>query len=201
MSQEIDKLATALAIAQGQVEGAGKSSTNPFFKSKYADLQSVWSACRKALSDNGLSILQSPSTDGLRVTVETLLLHSSGQWVKGAIAVSAKEDTPQAVGSAITYLKRYALQSFAGVAPEDDDGEAAQGRGKAKSHVQVPAAPKGFEDWLTDLDSVSDEGTPALKKAWEDSKAEYRQYLTATNLKLWESMKERAATMTTELLV
>ena len=119
MSESVQELATALAKAQGAMEGAIRESSNPFFKSKYADLKSVWGACRGPLTTHGLSVVQSPSTDGVKVSVETLLLHQSGQWIKGTVSVSAKEDSPQAIGSCISYLKRYALQSFVGVAPED----------------------------------------------------------------------------------
>lgn len=198
-SDAINEIATALAKAQGQMSGATKDSANPFFKTKYADLASVWDACRKPLSDHGLALIQSPSVDGVRVSVDTLLTHTSGQWMKGTVSVSAKEDSPQAVGSCITYLRRYALQSFAGVAPEDDDAEAAQGRGKTNGAKQAaPSAPKGYDDWFTDLSAVVDEGTKALEAAWRGSKVEYRQYLTSTNPKGWEAMKARAATLTTE---
>ena len=201
-SEMINEIAAALAKAQGEMGGALKDSANPFFKSKYADLASVWDACRSPLTKHGLSVVQSPELVDGRVVLETLLMHTSGQWIRGTVSCAAKDESPQAIGSAITYLRRYALQSVAGVAPEDDDGEAAQGRGKAQATtVQVPAAPKGFEDWLVDLKAVSDEGTPALEKSWKASKADYRQYLTATNPKLWESMKAHAATMTSELLV
>jgi len=194
-SESINELATALAKAQGQMTGAMKDAANPFFKSKYADLSSVWDACRKPLSDNGLAILQSPQADGVKVSVETLLTHTSGQWIKDTLSVSAKDDSPQAVGSAITYLRRYALQSFAGVAPEDDDGEAAQGRkpGQTARLVPVAVAPKGFDDWLTDMAAVADTGTPALEAAWKASKREHREYLTATYPKNWEALKAIAA--------
>jgi hypothetical protein len=200
MSEHVNELAAALAKAQGQIEGAVKDSANPFFKSKYADLQSVWAACRKPLSDNGLSVLQSPSTDGMRVSLETMLLHSSGQWVKGVVSVTAKEDSPQSVGSAITYLRRYALQSVAGVAPEDDDAEAAHGQqanGTSQARQPVPqtvsAPPKGYLDWLDDIKAASDEGTDRLQAAWKQSQAEYRSYLTTTAPKVWESIKAHAA--------
>lgn len=141
-SDQIHEIAAALAKAQGQMEGAVKDAANPFFKSKYADLASVWDACRKPLTDNGLAVVQSPSADGLRVSVDTLLTHTSGQWMRGTVSVTAKEDSPQAVGSCITYLRRYALQSFAGVAPEDDDAEAAEGRSRTQSRAYVVEAPR-----------------------------------------------------------
>lgn len=194
-SESINEIASALAKAQSEMGGAVKDSANPFFKSKYADLSSVWEACRGPLTKNGLAVIQSPSADGLRVSVDTLLTHTSGQWMRGVVSVNAKEDSPQAVGSAITYLRRYALQSFAGVAPEDDDAEAAHGRGAQAKTVAAPVAvaPKGYEDWLIDLGSVVDEGTDRLQKAWKESKPEYRQHLTATNPKQWEAMKAAAA--------
>lgn len=194
-SEEIHEIAAALAKAQGAITGAVKDSANPFFKSKYADLASVWDACRKPLSDNGLSVIQSPEADGVRVTVETLLLHSSGQWFRNSLSVSAKEDSPQAIGSAITYLRRYVLQSFAGVAPEDDDGEAAQGHknGQTARPVAVPTAPKAFDEWLADICAVAQEGTDSLQSAWKASKPEYRQHLTSTSPQKWESLKAIAA--------
>ena len=138
-SEEIAELAKALAVAQGLIEGAIKDSSNPFFRSAYADLASVWDAIRGPLSANGLSIIQMPSAEGSKVTVTTILCHSSGQWMSSELTMTAKRqlkdgggweelDTPQAIGSTITYARRYALQSVAGVAPEDDDGERAQGR-------------------------------------------------------------------------
>lgn len=136
-SDPLNELAAALAAAQAVIVGAVKDSENPFFKSSYPDLASVWDACRLPLSTNGIAVIQSPSTEGARVSVDTLLAHTSGQWVHGSVSVTAKEDSPQAVGSAITYLRRYALQSFAGIAPIDDDGEAAHGRGN-NGHTATP---------------------------------------------------------------
>ncbi len=127
-SDEIHELAAALSLAQGDMEGAKKDAANPFFKSKYADIASVWEACRGPLSKHGLAVIQSPRVDGVHVYLDTLLTHSSGQWMRGTVSATAKDDGPQALGSVITYLRRYALQSFVGVAAEDDDAEAAQGR-------------------------------------------------------------------------
>jgi hypothetical protein len=133
-SEQINELAAALAKAQGQIKGAMKDSANPFFKSKYADLASVWEAFRQALSTNGLSVRQSPQLlspsqpDGpYIVMVQTLLMHTSGQWVQDTAATPIEKMDAQGVGSATTYLRRYALAAFVGVAPEDDDGNAAVG--------------------------------------------------------------------------
>lgn len=142
-SAELSELATALAKAQSAIKGAVKDSANPFYKSNYADLDSVWDACREPLTSNGLAIVQSPRADGAVVYVDTLLVHASGQWIRGSLSVRAKDESPQAVGSCITYLRRYALQSFAGVAPEDDDGEAATSReGESEIAQQLRASLK-----------------------------------------------------------
>lgn len=193
-SPQIHELAGALAKAQWKMAGAKRESANPFFKSTYADLASVWEACREPLTTNGLSLIQSPSADGPRVTVTTLLLHTSGQWVRGDMTATAKDDSPQAVGSIVTYLRRYALAAFASVCPVDDDGEAAQMRGPAKT--ETPTVPAGYLDWLHDLAAVKQNGLDALKATWRESKAEYRDHLTSTNKDGWERLKAEAAKVT-----
>lgn len=127
-SETIGALAAALAKAQAAITGAVKDAANPFFKSKYADLESVWSACRKPLTDNGLAVVQTSryTPDGLMLV--TTLLHSSGEWISGEMPVLVKDNSPQAQGSGLTYARRYALAALVGVYQTDDDGEAAQGR-------------------------------------------------------------------------
>lgn len=127
-SEQINELAAALAKAQASITGALKDSANPFFKSKYADLASCWDACRKQLTDNGLSVIQTTDIVSDTVVVRTTLAHSSGQWISGILPVKAKDDGPQAQGSGITYARRYALAAMVGLAQIDDDAEAAQGR-------------------------------------------------------------------------
>lgn len=130
-SQSIGELAKALAAAQAKILGAKRDSENPFFKSKYADLAAVWDACRGPLSENGLSIIQTPRSqvteDALVIYVDTLLAHSSGEWVSESLGAVPSKSDPQGIGSCITYLRRYALGAIVGVAPEDDDGNAASG--------------------------------------------------------------------------
>jgi hypothetical protein len=194
-SEQINEIAKALAFAQSLIKGAKKDSANPFFKSKYADLASVSEACRAQLASQSIAVVQAPSTapDGC-VSVETMLIHASGQWMSETLSAKPKDDGPQALGSVITYLRRYALAAFAGVAPEDDDAEAAMGRNKATQAVATaPVKPGGYDDWLIDLAAVSDEGTPALESAWKKSKPEYRNYLTTTTPKVWEGMKLHAS--------
>lgn len=126
-SETIGALAEALAKAQGKIKGATKDAENPYFKSKYADLASVWDACRDALSSHGLSVIQTTDDAPEGVTVVTTLAHSSGEWIRGRMTLKPVKSDPQGVGSATTYARRYALAAIVGVAPEDDDGAAASG--------------------------------------------------------------------------
>lgn len=124
-SENINELALALSKAQGQMESAKKDSTNPHFRSKYADLAAVVEAIKKPLTDNGLSYLQGFGWDDQgALIVHTRLLHSSGQWVESDLRVRPVKDDPQGVGSAVSYGRRYALQSLVGLTADDDDGNA-----------------------------------------------------------------------------
>lgn len=154
-SSRLTKLAEALAKAQGEIEAAKKDSTNPHFKSKYADLASVWAAIREPLSKHGLSVVQPVTSSERSVTVATIIMHSSGEQIAaGILTVPVTAPTPQAFGSAITYARRYALMSAVGVAPDDDDGNAASGNhtpppsnGNASRTEQVKAALASKTGW------------------------------------------------------
>lgn len=190
-SEQINELATALAKAQSQIEGAKKDSTNPHFRSSYADLASVWDACRKPLTANGLSVIQSAenSAEGY-YGVTTMLLHTSGQWMRGTLYLKPVKDDPQGAGSALTYARRYSLSAMVGIAPEDDDANAASAKPTTSAVVAMP--PNGYSDWLTDLEAVADEGTEALQTAWKGSDAALRNHLTKTNSKRWDAIKAKA---------
>ena len=133
-SQNLNELATAMAKAQAEIGTARKDAENPFFKKPYADLASIWEACRSPLSKHGLSIVQLPFASGRQVTVWTMLLHSSGQFISGELTMSAVKDDPQSIGSCLTYLRRYSLAAVAGVAPAEDDGNAAAGNRPYSEH-------------------------------------------------------------------
>lgn len=124
-SDQINDLAAALVKAQGKIGGAKKDSTNPHFKSSYADLASVWDAVREPLSANGLAVVQWPRTVENGVEIETMIAHSSGQWMSDILWMPAAKMDAHGLGSAITYGRRYALMSVCGVAPVDDDANAA----------------------------------------------------------------------------
>jgi hypothetical protein len=128
-SESIAALAAALSKAQADITGALKDSSNPFFKSKYADLASCWDACRKQLAANGLCVIQTTGMTDAGLVLITTLAHSSGEWILGHLPVAARRTQgPQAQGSGITYARRYALAAIVGLAQIDDDAEAAQAR-------------------------------------------------------------------------
>jgi hypothetical protein len=130
-SEQINELAAALCKAQAMMKPAKKSEQNPYFKSKYADLTNVVENDRKALTDNGLAIVQggggvaSPTTGEINaVCVTTRIVHTSGQWIEDVAGASPKDFTPQSVGAAITYLRRYEYQAMVGATAEGDDDDA-----------------------------------------------------------------------------
>jgi hypothetical protein len=128
-SDSIKELATALAIVQGQLTFAKKDSKNPFFKSNYADLESVWDACRELLSANGLAIMQFPGEylDG-NMALNTIITHKSGEWMSQEMSVPVSKPDAQGAGSALTYMRRYALAAVVGVVQADDDGNSASNK-------------------------------------------------------------------------
>ena len=155
-SDSIGNIAAALAKAQKAIKGAIKDAKNPHFNSRYADLESISEACRDPLADNEIAVVQSPSTPeaGLFGMV-TMLAHSSGEWLQSdLLTVQARDAGPQAAGSCTTYLRRYQLAAMAGVAPADDDAEAAEGRSRSQAppvsrsspgdgHRHYPSDPNG----------------------------------------------------------
>ncbi len=156
-STSIKELAGSLCKAQGEIRNAEKDRLNPHFKSHYADLASIWEACREPLTKHGLSVVQLPRTDDKSVTVETILMHESGEWVSGELSAQVGSIQPQAVGSVITYLRRYALAAISGVAPGDDDAEAGDGNG-AQGRPAKAAAKPSQKDYGTNGTHAHDPG-------------------------------------------
>jgi len=127
-SESIANLAKALSTVQGKLTHAKKDSANPFFKSKYADLESVWDACRDLLAANGLAVAQFPglySDLDKSMSLTTILTHSSGEWISQEMSVPVTKPDAQGAGSALTYMRRYAVAAVVGVVQADDDGNAA----------------------------------------------------------------------------
>lgn len=140
-SDQVDALFAALATAQYQMGSATKDSTNPHFRSRYASLAAVLEAVVPALNKQGISLLQHPGYSAGVVSVTTVLAHKTGQWMSSTASAPAKKDDPQGVGSAITYLRRYAAQSILGLPVEDDDGNAASGsRGQRSASAGLSRA-------------------------------------------------------------
>jgi hypothetical protein len=159
-SPSIGALAAALSKAQGSLKIAAKDANNPFFKSKYADLASVWEACRAALTANGLSVAQLTDGDTVETMVmHTTLMHSSGEWVSGKYPIKPTKNDPQGIGAAITYARRYSLAAMVGiVSDEDDDAETAVGRAKIDSNGhEQQRKPKWTDDQKEEAGKIRQE--------------------------------------------
>lgn len=187
-SENIGALAAALAKAQSQISGAIKDAANPFFKSRYADLESVWQACRKPLTDNNLSVTQTSRYTEHGLMLVTTLLHSSGEWIAGEMPVLVKDNSPQAQGSGLTYARRYALAALVGIYQTDDDGEAAQGRkpdlkldprgdlGKNANPAEVQEYVEKFKTAF-DLDAEEKEIAAAVYEIHQSVSANHELYI------------------------
>ena len=178
-SESIGKIAPALVKAQALVLNAKKDTANSFFKCKYADLASVKEAMQEPFALNELAVLQEPQTENSQVCLVTTLIHSSGEFMRSKFVVPCKQDA-QGYGSAVTYARRYTIQAIAGIAPEEDDGNAASGVGNNKALAAVPA--------LKTADQVQSQRKPSSHtdllgfgkhkdKEWKDVPYEYVQWL------------------------
>lgn len=189
-SEAIDTLTEALAKAQGAIGGALKASENPFFKSRYADLASVWNACRAPLSENGLAVIQTvrceyPAAVNAdvqalaqavqeklsppAVIVTTLLSHLSGQWVSEELTMWPRENTPQAIGTCTSYARRYALAAMVGVYQEDDDAERAT-HGAVETYAPAnPSESAIVEEYLKDLvNAIKSDDVKLARDRWNE---------------------------------
>ena len=160
---ENKQIASSFIAAKKAFNPALKDKTNPAYKSKYADL----GACIEAVDDsflaNGIVMYQETFEDQSGVTVETVLLHESGEMIRcGKLHVPAAKQDPQGYGSALTYARRYSLMAACGIAPEDDDGNAAsQQKPKQSPQKLTGSAIEDFVTTISDADSMDD-----LKKAF-----------------------------------
>ena len=142
-SESTAKLDAALVLVQSEVEVAEKDKENPHFRSRYADLASIWKACRPALVKHGVNVTQWPAHgDDNRLHLVTRVAHA-GEWMLCHFSMPVTKQDPQGYGSAITYAKRYCLASVIGVvSDEDDDGNAAsQTRNQSTGQRHAPARP------------------------------------------------------------
>jgi len=181
-SEQINELASALSKAQGEITPAIKDSKNPFFKSNYADLSSIWNACKEALSKNGLAILQTMDYLEGQLTLLTTLAHASGQWMRSYLPILTEKNNAQGIGSAITYMRRYALSAIVGITfgEEDDDGNGCVLPEKKKEELKS-AAP------------ISSEQASTIKKMLSQCDDIFVQqvqnfYFEKFNIKNWNQM-------------
>lgn len=161
-TEDIKELVSALSKAQGKMKPATFNKINPHFKNRYADFTSCMDAARSPLSENGLSILQYCEHYNEKLTLVTMLAHTSGQWIKSYFPLNPTKMDSQSIGSAMTYAKRYSLSAMLGIVSdeEDDDGEAAQGRGKGSDA-------KTFSDTVNAPPKINTEQLNIIKKIEE----------------------------------
>ena len=174
------EMASAFVKAQKEFGPALKTSTNPHFKSRYADLSTCIEAVIDALNNNGIALIQKTHQDQNGVTVETLFLHESGESMTcGLLHVPASKSDPQGYGSALTYARRYSLMSACGIAPEDDDGNAASAAPKRQNSPPLITEDQSIELYglaelagvnLKDVYSWIEEKTGYKVKSFEDLK-------------------------------
>lgn len=173
-SSEIIEIAKALSKAQGEMEHASKSEENPHFRSKYADLASVWDALRKPLSSNGLAIVQTLGSETADF-LETMLVHSSGQFFISRYPLRPVKSDPQGFASAITYARRYSIMAITGIAPDDDDGNAATfPAGKATATSKWERVGSRLEIDVRPPDDGNAASSPALAGPGEPKRAPVR---------------------------
>lgn len=188
-SRSLGQLAAALARAQTKIKNARADVQNSHFKNSYADLGAIFDACRVELAAQDIAVVQRPSAAGALVTVETLLIHKSGEWIASSLTLQAANPGPQPVGSCITYARRYSLSSMVGIAPDDsaedrdDDGNSGQGLPESGGYRRpsqitpidpgpsgaVPAGPKKLsQDQIKRLMAIAGEANwsdPDIKAA------------------------------------
>lgn len=152
-----DKLFEALAKMQGALDNATKSSDNPYFKSKYADLAQCLQTAKKPMADNGLSISQHCTFDGQFVQCVTILGHSSGQMMISTLMIPVSKKDAQGIGSSITYARRYALSSIIGLTQKDDDGEGSVGRTEEDAKTKWEKTAKKSQEILRNAEKLDEQ--------------------------------------------
>ena len=206
-SESITKFALAFAKAQGEIGNAHKDAKNPHFNSKYADLASVVDAIRPAAAKHGIAFFQDGTlVETNKILLTTRVIHESGEWIEHEMLMPVAKVDPQGFGSAMTYARRYALQAAFGVAPAEDDGNAASGvqpkqqySAPAKPAYTAPAKPAAtpaamptptqppanLADLVAEGEAASKAGAPAYKKFWAARTAEDKSAIGEAQHKKW----------------
>jgi len=185
-SEHINELAAALAKAQRTLKAAIKDSTNPHFRSRYADLASVWSAWQEVGPANGLAITQTTAVRDGGIVLITQMSHSSGQWMRGEYPLNPIKNDPQALGSVLTYARRYNLSAITGVCPDEDDSESAMGRNPVTIHKDADAPKEDPSSlrmiaWINESVSKLSLLDTANRKEWAAVNADRLNWLAQNN--------------------
>lgn len=180
-SESIKEIASALNKAQGEMVGAKKESANPFYKSTYSSLTDVMGAVSKPFYDNGLSFVQGAEFNEGMICIVTRIMHNTGEWIESSTMLPPVKNDPQAYGSAITYGKRYGLQSLAGVPSIDDDGQfASASTQQHNAEIQ--------EKTLAEIIELLDNNDPAFTQIYHemdrDEQAVYYKMLNSAQKKV-----------------
>lgn len=191
-SDSINEIAAALAKAQAEIKNAAFNRTNPHFKSKYADLASVRDAVTPALAKNGIAVVQMTGEAEGRMIVSTRLIHASGQWLESCYPIINDTNKPQAMGSALSYARRYSLSAITNIASEeDDDANEAQEHGRKDPDMRNmtgdPSA-KGYKSNGNTPGAVKAQNTNA---AYESLTREIRAATSLEALKEWKDLRKR----------
>ena len=205
-SETIGTLAKALAKVQGSLKPAIKASENPFFRSSYADLPAIYEACRALLSANDIAVIQAPMiADAEHIFLETILAHSSGEWISGIYPIKPVKPDPQSMGSAFTYARRYSLAAMVGIvaAEEDDDGAQASGTVKAPTRDEKSEALDKARAWarqaIHDINGFSADELDAWEKTVIDKRGNTNTQALVnlhridpdTHAKIMDAMREK----------
>lgn len=140
-SESVVELTKALNSFQGKLKAVKKDAVNPFFKSRYATLDTIWETIREPLSSNGLVLTQTLDQAEGKALLVTTLFHISGEWIEGSMPLNPVKDDPQGLGSAISYARRYSLCAMLGVVADEDDDANVATKSKKPTEVKQPLAP------------------------------------------------------------
>ncbi len=193
-SENINELAGALAKAQAEIKNAALNKVNPFFKSpakpdgsRYADLAAVREAVVGPLSKNGIVIVQATEPANDMLTVITRLIHTSGQWIESAYPITNDTSKPQAMGSALTYARRYSISALCNIASEDDDdGNAASKQTNGNGHADLTGNPaKSGRKPAENGHSEKDEEARANAAYWKNVERQLDVIKTESDLDDW----------------
>lgn len=172
-SESIKELATALCAFQSEVEKIKKTATNPFFKSKYATLSDILDVIREPLAQNGLSFVQFPAG---KYGLETMLMHSSGEWISQGYIMKPVKTDPQGAGSVITYQRRYALGAILGLNIDVDDDS-----NLTSSKDEISVAQIGYADELVRKSTLDEDKKERAYKALTDPELSLAGYQAIVN--------------------